>query len=110
METLYTALQSALYTIVIYAIAYVAGIFSYRLWSAYKDKKAANKTTTLFQEGYDLMDSAYRSWDVALVQDLFDKALGAPDYNDFDRGIIKAYADCSGPNSTYAKLDIKEII
>lgn len=110
METLYTALHTALYTIAIYAVSYVAGILSYRLWVAYKDKKAANKTTTLFQEGYDLMDSAYRSEDVALVQDLFDKALGAPDYNDFDRGIIKAYSDCSGPNSTYTKLDIKEII
>lgn len=56
------------------------------------------------------MDGAYRSGDVALVQDLFDKAMSAPDYNDFDRGIIKAYADCSGPNTTCAKLNIKEII
>lgn len=110
METLYTALHTALYTIVIYAVSYLAGIYSYKLWSAYKDKKDVNKTATLFQEGYDLMDGAYRSGDVALVQDLFDKAMSAPDYNDFDRGIIKAYADCSGPNSTCAKLDIKEII
>ena len=36
--------------------------------------------------------------------------MSAPDYNDFDRGIIKAYSDCSGPNTTCAKLDIKEII
>lgn len=110
METLYTALHTALYTIVIYAIAYAAGIFSYRLWSAYKDKRNVNKTATLFQEGYDLMDGAYRSGDVALVQDLFDKAMSAPDYNDFDRGIIKAYADCSDHSSTCAKLNIKEII
>jgi len=110
METLYTALHTALYTIVIYAIAYVAGIFSYRLWSAYKDKKDVNKTATLFQEGYDLMDGAYRSGNTSLVQDLFDKAMSAPDYNDFDRGIIKAYADCSDPSSTCTKLNIKEII
>lgn len=110
METLYTALHTALYTIVIYAVSYLAGIYSYKLWSAYKDKKDVNKTATLFQEGYDLMDGAYRSGDVALVQDLFDKAMSAPDYNDFDRGIIKAYSDCSDPNSTCAKLDIKEII
>ena len=110
METLYTALHTALYTIVIYAVSYLAGIYSHRLWSAYKDKKDANKTATLFQEGYDLMDGAYRSGDVALVQDLFDKAMSAPDYNDFDRGIIKAYADCSGPNTDCAKLDIKELI
>ena len=112
METLYTALHTALYTIVIYAVSYLAYIYiySYRLWSAYKDKKDANKTATLFQEGYDLMDGAYRSGDVALVQDLFDKAMSAPDYNDFDRGIIKAYADCSDPSSTCAKLNIKEII
>lgn len=110
METLYTALHTALYTIVIYAVSYLAGIYSYKLWSAYKDKKDANKTATLFQEGYDLMDGAYRSGDTALVQDLFDKAMSAPDYNDFDRGIIKAYADCSGPNTTCAKLNIKEII
>lgn len=109
METLYTALHTALYTIAIYAVSYVAGIFSYRLWSAYKDKKDANKTATLFQEGYDLMDGAYRSGDTALVQDLFDKAMNAPS-TDFDRGIIKAYADCSGPNTTCAKLNIKEII
>ena len=109
METLYTALHTALYTIVIYAVSYVAGILSYRLWLAYKDKKA-NKTAPLFQEGYDLMDSAYRSGNTSLVQDLFDKAMSAPDYNDFDRGIIKAYSDCSGPNTTCAKLDIKEII
>ena len=51
METLYTALHTALYTIVIYVVSYVAGIFSYRLWVAYKDKKDANKTATLFQEG-----------------------------------------------------------
>lgn len=110
METLYTALHTALYTIVIYAIAYGAGILSYRLWSAYKDKKDANKTATLFQEGYDLMDSAYRSGNTSLVQDLFDKAMGSSDCNDFDRGIITAYYDCSGPNTTCAKLDIKEII
>lgn len=110
METLYTALHTALYTIAIYAVSYVAGIFSYRLWSAYKDKKDVNKTATLFQEGYDLMDGAYRSGNTSLVQDLFDKAMSAPDYNDFDRGIIKAYADCSDPSSTCAKLDIKEII
>lgn len=110
METLYTALHTALYTIVIYAVSYVAGILSYRLWVAYKDKKATNKNATLFQEGYDLMDSAYRSGNTSLVQDLFDKAMSAPDYNDFDRGIIKAYSDCSGPNTTCAKLDIKEII
>ena len=109
METLYTALHTALYTIAIYAVSYVAGILSYRLWVAYKDKKD-NKTATLFQEGYDLMDSAYRSGNTSLVQDLFDKAMSAPDYNDFDRGIIKAYSDCSGPNTTCAKLDIKEII
>ena len=110
METLYTALHTALYTIVIYAVSYAAGILSYRLWVAYKDKKATNKTATLFQEGYDLMDSAYRSGNTSLVQDLFDKSMSAPDYNDFDRGIIKAYADCSDPSSTCAKLDIKEII
>lgn len=110
METLYTALHTALYTIVIYAVSYLAGIYSYKLWSAYKDKKDANKTATLFQEGYVLMDGAYRSGNTSLVQDLFDKAMSAPDYNDFDRGIIKAYADCSDPNSTCAKLDIKEII
>ena len=109
METLYTALHTALYTIVIYAVSYLAGIYSHRLWSAYKGKKAANKTATLFQEGYDLMDGAYRSGDVALVQDLFDKAMSVPS-TDFDRGIIKAYADCSDPSSTCAKLNIKEII
>lgn len=104
METLYTALHTAIYTIVIYAVSYLAGIYSYKLWSAYKDKKDANKTATLFQEGYDLMDGAYRNGDVALVQDLFDKAMSAPDYTDFDRGIIKAYADCIDPNKSVKEL------
>lgn len=31
METLYTALHTALYTIVIYAVSYLAGIYSYKL-------------------------------------------------------------------------------
>ena len=103
-------MDNIVYYIGLYAISFFLGKLSYRLWRSYKGKKDANKTTTLFQEGYDLMDSAYRSGDTALVQDLFDKAMSAPDYNDFDRGIIKAYADCSDPNSTCAKLDIKEII
>lgn len=103
-------MNNIVYYVGLYAISFFLGKLSYKLWSAYKDKKATNKTATLFQEGYDLMDSAYRSGDVALVQDLFDKAMSAPDYNDFDRGIIKAYSDCSGPNTDCAKLDIKELI
>lgn len=93
-------------SISLYIVSFFIGRLAYRLWSSYKDKKDA----TLFQDGYALMDNAYRSGDVAFVQDLLNKAVSASDYNDFDRGIITAYHDCSGPNTTCAKLDIKEII
>lgn len=99
-------MTTVLSSIGLYIISFFLGRLSYRLWLAYKGKK----DITPFQDGYDLMDKAYRSGDVALVQDLFDKAMSAPDYNDFDRGIIKAYSDCSGPNAGCPKLDIKELI
>lgn len=99
-------MSTIVYSIGLYIVSFFLGNLSYRLWLSYKGKKDNN----LFQDGYNLMDSAYRSGDVTLVQDLFDKAVSAPDYNEFDRGIITAYYDCSGPNTTCAKLDIKEII
>lgn len=99
-------MTTIIYYIGLYAISFFLGKLSYRLWRSYKDKRDAN----LFQDGYDLMNNAYRKGDAPLVQELFDKSISTSDYNDFDRGIIKAYADCSGPNTTCAKLDIKEII
>lgn len=99
-------MTNIIYYIGLYAISFFLGKLSYRLWRSYKDKKDA----ALFQDGYALMTNAYRNGDAPLVQELFDRAVSAPDYNDFDRGIIAAYHDCTSPNATCAKLDIKETI